>query len=174
MTSLIIHKTNSQIWQSSFQESKKWSNHKIKIAYYVYCLICTLNKLYANLFLSLFFLISPFFRFWGRNLSNFCGGFLKNLRHQKYILKLTDLYSCPLKITSNDLLFLLGFWPKGSGSKVPAQRFWPKGSGPKVPAQRFRPKDTWRFTSLFYCLKPSTMPAHFHLVWLNYIRHCYS
>ena len=30
--------------------------------------------------------------FLGKNLSNFFGGFLENLKNQKHILKLTDLY----------------------------------------------------------------------------------
>ena len=41
----------------------------------------------------LYLMIWPFFRFLGRNLSNFFFGILENLRHQKDILKLTDLYS---------------------------------------------------------------------------------
>ena len=41
----------------------------------------------------LYLMIWPLFRFLGRNLSNCFIGFLENLRYQKDILKLTDLYS---------------------------------------------------------------------------------
>ena len=37
-------------------------------------------------------MIWPFSRFLGRNLSNFCVGFLENLRHKKFILRINDLY----------------------------------------------------------------------------------
>ena len=42
--------------------------------------------------MCLFFLIGPFSRFYGRNSSNFCVSFLENWRHQKVVLRLTDLY----------------------------------------------------------------------------------
>ena len=39
----------------------------------------------------LYLMIWPLFRFLGENMSKFCVGFLENLRHQKDVLKLTDL-----------------------------------------------------------------------------------
>ena len=41
-------------------------------------------------------MVWPLFNFVGRNLSNFCVGLLKNFQHQKFILKLSDLYNCHL------------------------------------------------------------------------------
>ena len=38
-------------------------------------------------------MICPLFRFKGRNVSNFFVGLLENLRHQKDIVKLTDIYA---------------------------------------------------------------------------------
>ena len=46
-----------------------------------------LNEELFNVIMCL--LIGPLFRFYGRNLSNVCIGFMKNWRHQKIILRLT-------------------------------------------------------------------------------------
>ena len=42
-------------------------------------------------------MIQALFRFYCRNSSNFCIVFLENLRHQKVILKLTDIYGLDIE-----------------------------------------------------------------------------
>ena len=75
-----------------------------KALYYVKQPLNTNQRLFnkINIKKALIFLIQPTFRFQGRNFSNFCVGFLKKLRHQKVILKSSDLYSMPpYKITTH-------------------------------------------------------------------------
>ena len=50
-------------------------------------------KCYKDIQQCLYLMIWQLFRFLSRNLSSFLVVFLENLRHQKNILKLTDLYS---------------------------------------------------------------------------------
>ena len=51
----------------------------------------TLEKWGFNMLKCLSFLFKPLFRWYGRNSSNFLGGFLENFRDQKFILKLPNL-----------------------------------------------------------------------------------
>ena len=45
-------------------------------------------------------MIGPLFNFWGRNSSNFSVGILENWRHQKVILKLTNLYYSAVRLAA--------------------------------------------------------------------------
>ena len=83
-------KNQRKIWQISALESKKWSNHKIKAPYSVFI---TLNSPYNHNIIRkcLYFVDLTTFKFLGQKFVKFFVGFLENLRHQKDILKLTDL-----------------------------------------------------------------------------------
>ena len=86
--------TYAKNWQISALESKKWCNQQNKgtfLQYYNLHIILWAILCIKNIIECLYLMIWQLFRFLGRNLSNFCVGFLENLRHQKYILKLTDL-----------------------------------------------------------------------------------
>ena len=80
-------KTTQKFWQIYAQDSKKWSNHKIKA---LYNLFNTLNSPYNHMKVlvlqesAFILLISPLFRFYGRNLSNFCIIFLKKFWYQSH------------------------------------------------------------------------------------------
>ena len=68
--------------------------------------------MYFKTLLSAYPMIRPLFRFLDRNLSNFFVDFLEHLRHQKDILKLTDLsnifsYGCFYEIFGPIIRYLL-------------------------------------------------------------------
>ena len=69
---------------NSALQNEKWSNHRIKAFYNVFN---TLDSPYNHILL-----ISPLFKFYGRNCQIFSLVFWSKRWHQKDILKLTDLY----------------------------------------------------------------------------------
>ena len=69
---------------NSALKNEKWSNHRIKAFYNVFN---TLDSPYNHILL-----ISPLFKFYGRNCQIFSLVFWSKRWHQKDILKLTDLY----------------------------------------------------------------------------------
>ena len=119
MVSSFGPKYQRKIWQISALESKKWSNQQNKgifLWYYMLHIITWAIFKLKCIIECLYLMIWPLFRFLGRNLSNFFVGFLENLRHQKDILKLTDLYVLLISghsIPSVNLAYMLQYVLKG-------------------------------------------------------------
>ena len=90
----------------------------------------------------LYSMIWPLFRFLGRNLSKFFVGFLKNVRHKKDILKLTDLYILFLALRYVTGVQLLKFLVRSYGENKKWVSNW-ANIGPKWPNVKYDVAFLW-------------------------------